>query len=191
MEFSFRTFSSDGILVYLTDVSTTHYFLVYLSNGQLVLNTSLTGLDFNQLGTAEVYNDGEWYNTSVVIDGVSFTLTIGNEVISMAASLASTFDPSGIVSIGSPIQATATGETTAQLAAALETVASGPLFSAAGCFRSLQLNGIMINISESAFFLQMVSLKGCPIEVSLSATIKIFCGFTFPLIGVRWCPLHG
>ena len=156
----------DGILIYLADVSTTHYLLVYFRNGQVVLDFSLTGLDFGQLNTTNIYNNGQWYDVSVVLEGSSVTLTVGVEVLVMDALISSAFDPSGILSIGSPIQAIAIGgDVTAQQAAALQSVITEPWFSTSGCFRSLQLNGLMVNISEIALLQQKVSLDGCPAEV--------------------------
>lgn len=166
ISFAFRTFASDGVLIYLTDFSTAHYLLVHFRNGQVVLEFSLTGLDYTQLSTTKVYNDGQWYDVSVELEGPSATLTVGMEVLDMDASIASTFDPSGIVSIGSPVQAAAVGgDVTAQLSAALQSDVSGPQFSASGCFRNLQLNGVMINISESSLVQHKVYFDGCPAEV--------------------------
>lgn len=177
MNFAFRTFTSEGILIFLIDSTTTHYLLVYFSNGQVVLNISLTGLDLNQLKTTNMYNDGQWYDINIVVAGSSFTLTVGSEVKNMEAWFSSTFDLNGVVAIGSPQQAMATdGDTTARLAAALEGVLSTPRFSASGCFRSLQLNGVMVNISDSTIlFQQSVSLDGCPADVSacICANVKI------------------
>lgn len=153
-------------MIYLTDFSTTHYLLVYYRNGRVVLDFSLTGLDVAQLSTTSVYNDGQWYDISVALQGSSVTLTVGIEILIMDALISSAFDPSGILSIGSPIQAVAMGDDViAQQAAALQSTISEPLFSASGCFRNLQLNGVTINISESALIQQRVSHDGCPAEV--------------------------
>ena len=160
-------------MVYLTDFSTTHYLLVYYRNGRVVLDFSLTGLDFAQLSTTGVYNDGQWYDISVALQGSSVSLTVGGEVLVMDASISSAFDPSGILSIGSPIQAVAVGDdVTAQQAAALQSTISEPLFSASGCFHNLQLSGVTINISESAIIQQRVSHDGCPAEVCFIYTVS-------------------
>ena len=162
----FRTFTSDGILVYLTDLSTTHYLLVYYRNGHVVLDFSLTGLDNAQLSTTGMYNDGQWYAIRVAFQRSSVTLTVGLEVLDLGAPISAAFDPSGILSIGSPIQAiTAGGEVVGQQAAALQSAISEPWFSASGCFRNLQLSSVTINISESAILQQRVSHDGCPAEV--------------------------
>lgn len=165
ISFYFRTFSSDGILLYLTDLTTTHYLLIYINNGQVVLNISRSGLDLNQLSTTNTYNDGNWYTIAVIVNELSITLTVGSEALTMDTELSTTFDPSGIVSIGSPIYSAMDHETASQLAAALQTIANEPRFSASGCFRYLQINGVIVNISESAFLQQNVSLAQCPAEV--------------------------
>lgn len=166
ISFLFRTFTSDGILVYLTDLSTTHYLLVYYRNGRVVLDFSLTGLDNVQLSTTGMYNDGQWYVIGVAFQRSSITLTVGLEVLVMDAPISAAFDPSGILSIGSPIQAIAMGgEVVGQQAAALQSTISEPWFSASGCFRNLQLSSVTINISESALFQQNISHDGCPAEV--------------------------
>ena len=166
ISFSFRTFTSDGILVYLTDLSTTHYLLIYFRNGRVVLNFSLTGLDNAQLSTTGVYNDGQWYVIRVYLQGSSVTLTVGVEVRDLNAPISAAFDPSGILSIGSPIRAIAMGsEVIAQQAAALQNTISEPWFSASGCFHNLQLIGVTVDISGSALIQQRVSHDGCPAEV--------------------------
>lgn len=184
MNFAFRTFTSEGILIFLIDSTATHYLLVYFNHGRVVLNISLTGLDFNQLSTTNMYNDGQWYDINIVVAGSSITLTVGSEVKNMEAWFSSTFDLNGALAIGSPQQAMTTNSSTiAQLAAALERVSSIPQFSASGCFRHLRLNGIMVNISESTILLfqQSVSLDGCPAEVSICMStnleINLFCTY--------------
>lgn len=175
MNFAFRTFTSEGILIFLIDSTTTRYLLVYFNRGGVVLNISLTGLDFNQLSTTNVYNDGQWYDINIVVAGSSITLTVGSEVKNMEAWFSSTFDLNGAVSIGSPQQAMTTNSNTiAQLTAALKSVSSTPQFSTSGCFRHLRLNGVMVNISESnILFQQNVSLDGCPAEVSICISTNL------------------
>lgn len=169
MNFAFRTFTSEGILIFLIDSTTIRYLVVYFNRGRVVLSISLTGLDFNQLSTTNMYNDGQWYDINVVVAGSSVTLTVGSEVKNMEAWFSSLFDFNGAVAIGSPQQAmTTNSSTTAQLAATLESVSNIPQFSVSGCFRHLRLNGVMVNISESTIlFQQSVSLDGCPAEVSV------------------------
>lgn len=131
-----------------------------------MLNFSLTGLDNAELSTTGTYSDGQWYAISVAFQGSSVTLTVGVEVLVLDAPISAVFDPSGLLSIGSPIQAIAMGgEVVAQQAAALQSTISEPWFSASGCFRNLQLSGVAINISESALIQQRVSDDGCPAEV--------------------------
>lgn len=166
IEFSFRTFTLEGIVVYLTDPSTSHYLLVFFRDGHVVVDFSLTGLDFEQLNTESVYSDGRWYNLSVALGGTSITVRVGAEVLLADASISSTFKPSGILSIGSPIQAVSLdGDVTAQQAAALRNTIDEPWFSASGCFCSFQISGTTIDISDSALIQQRVSLDGCPADV--------------------------
>ena len=164
MSFAFRTFTSGGMLIYLMDATSMHYVLVYFSEGRVFLNMSLTGLDLNHLNTTNTYNDGQWYAIGIVVEGSSITLTVGSEVKTVNAQFAATFDPREIVLIGSPFQ-TMAGEIITQLAAALGDGSSVLRYSIPGCFRSLRLNGVMVNISESAVVQQRVSLDGCPAEV--------------------------
>lgn len=140
--------------------------LIYFRSGCVVLDFSLTGLDNPQLSTTGMYNDGQWYAISVALQGSSVTLIVGVEVVVLDIPISAAFDPSGILSIGSPIQAIAMGgEVIAQQAAALQSTISEPWFSASGCFRNLQLSGVTVNISESALMQQKVSHDGCPAEV--------------------------
>ena len=195
INFSFRTFAFDGILIYLTDITTTHYLLIYFDNGQIILNLSLSGLDFTQLNTMDMYNDGQWYDIAVVLDGQSVTLTVGIETLNTNASFTSAFNPSGIISIGSPTHAS--GAATAQLSAALRSIQAEPLFSASGCIRNLQITGVNINISENAIAQQNVSFNGCPVEVyqfclCMVPTCMIYkCVYPTIFIGICWYAFHG
>jgi hypothetical protein len=113
-----------------------------------------------------MYNDGQWYAIGVAFQRSSITLTVGLEVLVVGAPISAAFDPSGILSIGSPIQAIAMGgKVVGQQAAALQSTISEPWFSASGCFRNLQLSSVTINISESVLFQQNISHDGCPAEV--------------------------
>ena len=116
----------------------------------------------------DVYNDGQWYDIGVVLEGQTVTLTVNSEVQTTTSSFASELHPSGIVAIGSPLHiSNANGNITAQLSAALQSIGTELFSSVPGCFRTLQINGVYINISESTLVQQRISFEGCPVEVQL------------------------
>ena len=155
IQFEFRSLDSSGILLFYPS-NQQQYFLLYLSEGKIMVDYNYSPLDFLHLETEATYNSGLWHhisvmmfkwNITVAIDGVPTLRGSSSTVLEIA------FTPLAIILLGgiSP-----TFSTDADNLASFSSVA--------GCVRNLQFGGLLVNLQESVS--NRVDFGGCPQVVS-------------------------
>ena len=147
LQLQFRTLADSGILLFLPSSDFVQFMVIYLTDGKIALNCSLSSFDSQHLETRLSYNSGLWHKVDLLISDFNITLTIdGNEIL-ITTSLQPV--PSGPLSLGglSP-------EDSFLVQGSIDSQ------SIAGCVRDLQINGSIVNMKDSEN--NRVDLSGCP-----------------------------
>lgn len=155
IEFEFRSFDTSGVLLFYPGIPQ-QYFLLYLSEGKIMVDYSYSPLDFLHLETEATYNSGQWHHVSVVIINQDITVAIDGIPTLMGSSstvVNVAYMPSGILVLG--------GVSTNFSTDAYSLASSS---SVAGCVRNLRVGGLSLHIQESVS--NRVDFGGCPQAVS-------------------------
>lgn len=155
INFSFRTFSESGILLFLPSTDLTNFVNVFLSEGHVGINFS----GFDEGISNSFYNTGLWYEVQLEISENNVMLLLnGSEILSQNNSV--NFTGSGALLLGG-------------LSLEEEHLMTGSIDSSslAGCIRELTINnnsGVDLENSTST----RVSFMGCPGEVERGVRFK-------------------
>ena len=148
LQFQFRTLADSGILIFLPSSDFMQFIVVYLTDGRVALNCSLSSsIDSQHLETRLSYNSGLWHKVDLLISDFNITLTIGGNETLITTCLQPV--PSGPLSLGG-------------LSPEDSILVQGIIDSRsiAGCVRDLQINGSIVNLRDSEN--NRVDLSGCP-----------------------------
>lgn len=154
VQFDFRTLDLSGVLLYFPCDG--QYLLVYVSEGRLAVDYSLSALDFVHLETESTFHSGLWHTVSLLINGPNITMEIDASLTLFGSSstIANTvITPSRILFFG--------GLSTNYSMNADNLATSSSL---AGCIRNLRFSeGPVVNLQNSIS--RRVDFGGCPQRV--------------------------
>lgn len=154
VQFDFRTLDASGILLYYPYVD--KYLLVYIFEGRLAVDCSLSALDFIHLETESTFNSGWWHEVSLLMNGLNITVAINGSLTlfrSAPTIVNPVFTPSGVLFLGG---------ISANYSLDADNLATSS--SIAGCVRNLRFGGgPVVNLQNSTS--RRVDFGGCPQEV--------------------------